>query len=267
MEGRLVIIGGAEDKKGKRTILKRFLAEAGGEDAVVVVLTSATEEPEAAGETYRAVFGELGARSITALDVGSRARAYEPGVSEALSRASGIFFTGGDQLRISSIIGGTPVARALSESYRRGVVIAGTSAGASAMSEVMIVGGPGEEAPKRGPLSLAPGLGLLREVVVDQHFAQRGRIGRLLAAVAQHPGILGLGLDEDTAVLISPEATLEVVGSGAATIMDGCRLQFTNVSEQAPNEALAMAGVTLHVLPHGYRFDLKNRVVLRSLPA
>lgn len=261
MEGRLVIIGGAEDKEGERVILKRFLAEAGGDDAQLVVLTSATQEPETAGATYQAVFGELGAGSITALDVASRAAANEREVVNALRKATGVFFTGGDQLRVSSIIGGTPVARALAECYRRGVVIAGTSAGASAMSEVMIVGGPGEEAPKRGLLHLAPGLGLLREVVVDQHFAQRGRIGRLLAAVAQHPGVLGLGLDEDTAVFVAPDATLEVVGSGAATMVDGQHLHFTNVSEQAPTEPLALAGVMLHVLPQGYRFDLKNRLV------
>lgn len=261
MEGRLAIIGGAEDKEGDCKILRRFLAEAGGSDATIVVLTSATEEPEAAGNTYRAVFERLGARSVTTLDITSRARANESVVVDALLGAGGIFFTGGDQLRISTIIGGTPVAKALADCYRRGVVIAGTSAGASAMSEVMIVGGPGEEAPRRDLLRLAPGLGLLREVVVDQHFAQRGRLGRLLAAVAQHPGIIGLGLDEDTAVFVSPEATLEVVGSGAATIVDGRHLQFANVSEQAPDKPLALAGLTLHVLPEGYRFDLKSRTV------
>ncbi|MGE5575957.1 MAG: cyanophycinase [Syntrophothermus sp.] len=259
VQGTLVIIGGAEDKDGDCLILRRFAKIAGGAEARIAVMTSATEEPETVGKQYKALFEELGAGVVEILHVNSRAEANEAEKTEIVHKATGIFFTGGDQLRITSTIGGTAIGTALQAAYRRGVVIAGTSAGASVMTDVMVVGGNNDDAPKKDTLSMAPGLALLKGVVVDQHFAQRGRIGRLLSAVAYNPYVLGVGIDEDTAVIVSPDATFEVIGSQTVTVVDGSHITVTNVSEQAPDEPLALSNVILHVLPQGHRFDLRLR--------
>lgn len=257
--GTLVIIGGAEDKEGPCEILRSFLRLAGGEEAHVAVITTATEKADEVGAQYCRVFYRLGAARVRHLDVPDRKAARADEVLRALHAATGIFLTGGDQLRLTSILGGTPVAGALHAAAERGAVIAGTSAGAAAMSTTMIVEGLDESAPRRSTISMAPGLGFLAEVVVDQHFAQRGRIGRLLAAIAENPYILGLGLDEDTAVTIDPAGRLTVVGSGACTVVDGLSIRTSNVSDRAASEPLALTYVTLHVLPAGYTFDLKRR--------
>lgn len=264
VSGNLLIIGGAEDKKKECLILKKFIELAGGTKAVLAVLTTATQEPEAVGREYRKIFNRLGAGEVRVLDIATRDRADDPESSSIIEGATGIFFTGGDQLRITSTIGGTRVNQALSDAYRSGVVIAGTSAGASVMSGTMIVGGSGDVAPKMNTLNMAPGMGLLEEVVIDQHFAQRGRLGRLLAAVAHNPYILGIGIDEDTAVIVNPEARLEVIGSQTVTIIDGRKVSHTNVSELETGQPLALLGVNLHVIPTGYGFDLKTRSPLIS---
>lgn len=262
VQGTLVIIGGAEDKDGDCLILRRFIKIAGGPEARIAVITSATEEPETVGREYRTLFEKLGAGMVEVLHVNSRAEADEEEKAGLLGQATGIFFTGGDQLRITSTIGGTAIGTALSAAYRRGVVIAGTSAGASVMTDVMVVGGNNDDSPKKNTLSMAPGLSLLKGVVVDQHFAQRGRIGRLLSAVAYNPYVLGIGIDEDTAIIVSPDATFEVIGSQTVTVVDGSHLTMTNVSEQAPSEPLALSNVILHVLPYGHRFNLRLRRVV-----
>lgn len=260
VSGNLLIIGGAEDKKKECRILKKFIELAGGPRAVVAVLTTATQEPEAVGQEYRKIFSRLGAGEVRVLDIGTRSQADEPESIRIIEGATGIFFTGGDQLRVTSTIGGTRVNEALNGAYRSGVVIAGTSAGASVMSGTMIVGGSGDAAPKMNTLNMAPGMGLLEEVVIDQHFAQRGRLGRLLAAVAHNPYILGIGIDEDTAVLVNPEARLEVIGSQTVTIIDGRKVSHTNVSELVTGQPLALLGVNVHVIPAGYGFDLMTRL-------
>lgn len=262
VSGTLLIIGGAEDKKNECRILKRFVALAGGSQAVVAVLTTATQEPATVGREYRQIFNRLGAGEVRVLDITTRDRADDPVSIGIIEGATGIFFTGGDQLRITSTIGGSGVNEALSEAYRSGVVIAGTSAGASVMSGTMIVGGNSDDAPKMNTLNMAPGMGLLEEVVIDQHFAQRGRLGRLLAAVAHNPYILGIGIDEDTAVIVNPEARLEVIGSQTVTIIDGRNVSHTNVSELQTGQPLALVGINLHVIPAGYGFDLRARLPL-----
>jgi cyanophycinase len=262
VKGTLVIIGGAEDRDEKCLILKRFVELAGGARGRLVVVTAAAGAPRTSGEKYRLVFQELGVEDVVVLNVASRQDAGIPSVAEELQQASGIFFTGGDQLRITSILGGTLVDDALHRAYRSGAIIAGTSAGASAMSETMIVEGEETEAPCKYTVQMAPGMGLLREVVVDQHFAQRGRIGRLLAAVAQHPYMLGVGIDEDTAIVVNPQGTFEVIGSHAVTVIDGRKIQETNVSETHPREPLVLTNVILHILPSGYRFDMRCRLPL-----
>lgn len=264
VQGTLVIIGGAEDKDEKCLILKRFVELAGGAKGRLVVMTAAASKPRTSGERYRLLFRELGVDDVVVLDIASRQDAGIPSVAEELQQASGIFFTGGDQLRITSILGGTLVDDALRRAYRSGAIIAGTSAGASAMSETMIVEGEEAEAPCKQTVQMAPGMGLLREVVVDQHFAQRGRVGRLLAAVAQHPYMLGVGIDEDTAIVVNPGGTFEVIGSHAVTVIDGRKIQETNISETGPREPLALTNVILHILPSGYHFDMRLRLPLYS---
>lgn len=257
--GTLIIIGGAEDKQDECDILTTVVAKAGGSAARIVVLTAATEQPETVGAEYHYVFTRLGAGDVQLLHVNDRATANLTATGGAIERATGVFITGGDQLRITSIIGGTALDRALVQAYDRGGVIAGTSAGASAMSTTMIVAGSEENAPTRNTLNMAPGMGLLRDVVIDQHFAQRGRIGRLLSAIAQNPHALGVGIDEDTAIVVNPDRTFTVIGSNAVTVIDGATITETNATETSPTMPLALTDVTLHMLPVGYGFNFDRR--------
>lgn len=260
--GNLMIIGGAEDKKGDCIILKEFVKLAGGSKSKIIIITVATELPESVGTEYTKIFQRLGAKEIKVLHVQTREEAVRESNLAVIESATGVFFTGGDQLRITSILGGTAIYRELHQLYKKGVIIAGTSAGASAMSDTMIVEGDSDQAPKKNTMKMAPGMGLLEEVTVDQHFAQRGRLGRLLTAIAQNPYILGLGIDEDTAVIVSSDATFTVLGSQTVTVVDGTHITNTNVSELQPNQPLALANVLLHILPGGSKFDLKTRNVL-----
>ncbi|RCX14798.1 cyanophycinase [Anaerobacterium chartisolvens] len=262
-KGNLIIIGGAEDKYGESSILKNVVNIIGGSNADLTVLTTATEKPAEAGREYRNVFGRLGISNISILNIDTRDDANMEENVQIISRASGIFFTGGDQLRITSILGGTKVYKALHDAYLKGVAIIGTSAGASVMSGTMVVDGNSNDAARKCTLKMAPGLGLLEEAIIDQHFEQRGRIGRLLCGVAENPYILGIGIDEDTAVRVYPDAHFEVLGTNAVTVVDGKTIKNSNVSELKPDEILAISHVTLHVLPFGYGFDMKNREVLR----
>lgn len=259
VRGNLVIIGGHEDKTGNCTILRRLVTLAGGREAVLLVLTTASQEGEATGRDYHDVFTRLGAAQVMITHVRSRWEADDPGQVRLAQAATGVFFTGGDQLRITATLGGTALGAALQECYEAGVVVAGTSAGASAMSGTMILGGPEDDAPKKCTTAMAPGLGLLEEVVIDQHFAQRGRLGRLLSAVAQNPYVIGLGIDEDTAVVVRPDACFEVIGSRTVTVADGSRLMHSNASDSRPDDPLALLGVLLHTLPSGYGYDLRRR--------
>ncbi|MDO9573627.1 MAG: cyanophycinase, partial [Candidatus Contubernalis sp.] len=209
---------------------------------------------------YKSVFKKLGLSEISLFDISNRHDANNERIVEKLTKTTGIFFTGGDQLRITGILGGTLLGKTLIHMYHRGVVIAGTSAGASVMSDTMIIGGDSDEAPHISNLSLAPGLGFLEGSVIDQHFAQRGRIGRLLSVIACNPYILGIGIDEDTAVVVGLEGELEVIGSNSVTILDGTRVEYSNVSELSQGkQSLSITGVTLHTLSSGARYNLKDR--------
>lgn len=258
MRGKLVIIGGKEDKNNKCLILKKFLELSGGEDACIVILTSATDEPEKIGAAYCQVFNSLGCTKVHILDIPSRIAAGSKEIGVLINRATGVFFTGGDQLKITSALGGTDLMKNLKNKFSQGLVIAGTSAGASAMSSTMIIEGEGDESPQFDNIRMAPGIGLLSDVVIDQHFAQRGRIGRLLMAVGQNPAVLGLGIDEDTAVIIDQDELL-VWGSQTVTILDGWKVTHTNVSSLKPEQNLTLMNVKLHTLSHGYSFNLKSR--------
>ncbi len=260
VKGHLFIIGGAEDKTGRMEILGEIVRLTDG--GRVVVMTTATEHPEEAGRDYERLFSDLGAREVESVRIDTRREAEDQEAARALRRADAVFFTGGDQLRITSILGGTRVYEALFDAYRCGALIAGTSAGASALSSTMIVGGLDNDQARKCTLKMAPGLGLMEQALIDQHFAQRGRLGRLLCGVAENPHVLGIGIDEDTAIRVEPDARFFVLGSGAVTVIDGATLRDSNVSELAPNEILAIEGVTLHVLPRAYGYDMKTRKVL-----
>lgn len=263
VKGNLIIIGGAEDKHGESKILKQVVDSIGGGNASLTILTTATEKPEIVGNEYKGIFEKLGTGKVDVLNINTRDDANDENKIEKIKNSSGIFFTGGDQLRITSILGGTKGHEALQRAYLEGAVIVGTSAGASAMSNTMIVDGNSNDTARKCTLKMAPGLGFLEDAIIDQHFAQRGRIGRLLCGVAENPYMLGIGIDEDTAVRIYPNAHFEVLGTNSVTVIDGKSITSSNVSELKPDEILAIADVTLHVIPSGYGFNMKNREVLR----
>lgn len=257
-EGTVIIIGGAEDKVRDRVILNRFVALAGGPDATVAVISTASSLGAEAGDRYREVFSELGCAKVRTLHAMTRSQANDESAALALRDATGIFLTGGNQLRLSSTIGGTRLADATLERFRHGAVVAGTSAGASAMSSHMIAFGASGATPKHRMAQIAAGLGLLPGVIIDQHFQQRNRLGRLLSVIAQNPSLLGLGVDEDTAGVVGPDHVLEVIGRGSITVVDGAASE-TDAWEVRGHRPLMISGVVLHSLPSGYRFDLRRR--------
>ncbi|MGH4140903.1 cyanophycinase [Clostridium sp.] len=256
----LIIIGGAEDKKGDKKILKEVSLHINLENHLLVIVTVATELPVEVGNDYTNIFHELGIVNIRVLDVRNRADALKTENVELIEKASLVFFTGGDQLKITSILGGTPLYKSMKRRHLENCVFVGTSAGASVMSDVMIVTGLDDESPKKCTLKMAPGLGLITGVIIDQHFAQRGRVGRLLVGVAENPEVLGIGIDEDTAIIVNKDNILRVVGSGAVYIIDGSNISNTNVSEQYQNNILSIFNVKMHVLKDGNRFDLTSRI-------
>ncbi|ABI68659.1 cyanophycinase [Syntrophomonas wolfei] len=261
-KGELVIIGGAEDKYGDSRILEEVVRIIGGEDARVGIITTATQHPEEVGEEYRNVFLRLGVRETDIISINSREEANLDDNVKRIRDVSGFFFTGGDQLRITSILGGTKVYEALLHSFDHGTPVIGTSAGASVMCSTMIVEGNSNDAARKCTLKMAPGLRLLEGVIIDQHFDQRGRLGRLLCGIAENPGILGIGIDEDTAIRVYPEEYFEVLGNNAVTVIDGRSIKSTNVSELEPDEILTITNASLHVLSKGYGFDFKRRELI-----
>jgi len=257
--GWIVPIGGAEDKHNDARILERFVRLCGGSDADIVVIPTASLLADT-GPRYENIFQGLGAGRVTSLDFDTRRDAEESNRLERIEQASGIFFTGGNQLRISTMLGGTPVARLIRTLNAQGVHVGGTSAGASILSEHMIAFGKEGSSPTAGSVRLAPGLGLTNRFVIDQHFRQRDRLGRLLAALAYNPFAVGIGLDEDTAAFIRPDNTLEVEGSGAVTVVDASKLQFSSMDQVDENAPVCLLGLTVHILVAGATFNLHTRV-------
>lgn len=255
---QLVIIGGAEDKQGDCTILREFVRRAGGINARIIVMTVATELPREVGEDYMRIFERLGVEDVRIVDTVEREDASSSTYLEAVEKATGVFFTGGNQARITSVLRDTDLHKLLHKRLTEGLVIGGTSAGAAMMPDMMIVEGDSETNPRIEIVEMEPGMAFLPGVVIDQHFAQRGRIGRLLSAVAQQPVNLGFGIDENTAIVVTNNQ-IEVVGEGAITVLDVSGITHTNLGQILKDEDLALCGVKLHILPHGYRFDLASR--------
>lgn len=259
LSGNLIIIGGAEDKEGKKEILRRVCNSIDKNEEILLVATIATEYPREVANKYKEVFEDLKVKNIKVLDISERQDAYEELNVNLIKEASLIFFTGGDQLRITSLIGGTPVYEQLKEACSNGVFIVGTSAGASVMSDTMVVQGDDDDSPRKCTLKMSPGLGLIKGVIIDQHFAQRGRMGRLLAGIAQNPEVLGIGIDENTGILVNKSGTVEVIGEGAVYFIDGSTITYTNVSELHADDILSMHNIKLHILTNGNKFDLLKK--------
>ncbi len=263
--GALFVVGGAEDRSGARLILRQFAEAAGGPDARILIIATASTTPEEVMDVYRGAFCDLGIDHVDLAAPNTRAAMDEPPLLAWLDQATGVYFTGGDQLRLVSTLGGTDFATRLRERHATGLALGGTSAGASAMSAVMIGRGRGKRTPRLSSVRLAPGLGVLPSVIVDQHFRERDRLGRLVTAVIQNPGLLGFGIDEDTAFTVDRLGEVNVLGKGTLTIVDGRHLVGSNVAEVRDHEPLAFAGIHLHTLAPGWQFNINSRAV--RLPA
>ena len=255
--GFIVPIGGAEDKEGTSDILRRFLEVSGSYGRIVIIPTASKLEDT--GRRYEKLFKRLGANEAKALPLLTRDDAGKQEWLDYIDRANGIFVTGGNQLRLTTILGGTPVAKAIRRAHARGVAVGGTSAGAAILSEHMIAFGAEGNTPHAGKVAIVPGFGLTNRIMIDQHFRQRDRLGRLLTALAYNPFAVGVGLDEDTAAFIDPDRTLTVVGTGALTIVDASELEHSSIAEAKEGHPVCLTNVRLHVLTKGGTFDLETR--------
>src|SRR5258706_14914500 len=256
--GWIVPIGGAENKENDRPILERFIRVSGGADADIVVTPTRSRMPET-GPRYEKLFQDLGAAHVPVMDFDTRRDCQETGRLRRIEEASGIFFTGGNQLRLRTLLGGTPVAKLIRLRNAGGVTVGGTSAGASILSEHMIASGDEGSSMIAGSVRLAPGLGLTNRFIIDQHFRQRDRLGRLLTALAYNPFAVGIGLDEDTAAFIGPDETVEIEGSGGVTIVDGADVSYSSVDDVNEGQPVCMLGLRLHILVAGATFNLHTR--------
>jgi cyanophycinase len=257
--GWIVPIGGAENKENDRHILERFVRVSGGSAADIVVIPTASRMHET-GPRYEQLFTDIGAARVTVMDFDTRRDCQEPGRLQRLEEASGIFFTGGNQLRLTTLLGGTPVAKLIRLRNAHGVTVGGTSAGASILSEHMIAFGDDGSAVISGSVRLAPGLGLTNRFIIDQHFRQRDRLGRLLTALAYNPFAVGIGLDEETAAFIGPDETVEIEGSGGVTIVEGSEVSYSSMDDANEGQPVCMLGLRLHILVAGATFNLHTRV-------
>ncbi|HPF47243.1 MAG: cyanophycinase [Alphaproteobacteria bacterium] len=257
--GYIIPIGGAENKDTNPSILKKFTEISGGKNAKIVIIPTASRLDDT-GERYEKIFSEIGAGEVSHIDITSREDCNNPEFASRCEEATGIFITGGNQLRLATILGGTAVAQVIRTANARGVHVAGTSAGASIMSEHMIAGGESNESPREGGAILAPGLGLTNAMIIDQHFSERNRLGRLLSAIAFNPFLMGMGIDEDTAAFIGPDDMCEVIGSGTVTIVDGVDLTYSSAYGTDNTKALGLLGLKLDILHEGclYNFDIRE---------
>ena len=258
--GHLLVIGGAEDKYNERRILKKFLALAGGDRAEVLIVPVASDFPEFAADVYTQAFRNLGVSNPRVLRATSRQDVFQADPESLLDGVSGVFMTGGDQMRLVSLLGGTKFADKLRRLVQEtNVVLAGTSAGAAGMSTSMIVRGESTSHPHKNSVRLSPGLGFLKNIIIDQHFTERGRISRLITAVSYNPYNLGIGIDENTAIILDGNGTLEVFGAGSATIVDGSQITYNEIAEVDEFQPFSVCGVQLHVLRDGLIYDYRDR--------
>jgi cyanophycinase len=261
--GHLLIIGGAEDKYNERRILKKFL-ELCGEGAEILIVPVASDFPEFAADVYVQAFRRLGVSTPRVLRATSRQDVFQADAEALLDGVKGVFITGGDQMRLVSLLGGTNFAQKLKElASQSDIVIAGTSAGAAGMSASMIVRGESTPHPQKNSVRLSPGLGFLKNVIIDQHFTERGRISRLITAVSYNPYNLGIGIDENTAIIMDNQGVLEVFGAGTVTIVDGSQITYNEIAEVADYDAFSVCGVQLHILGDSLVYDYFDRRALQ----
>jgi cyanophycinase len=256
--GIVMPIGGAEDKIGRMTVLREVVRLAGGPSSRLVVISTASSLGDEITHAYLQLFATLGLTDVVGIRPESRAQSADAALVAAVERATAVFMTGGNQVKLATLVVGTPLGAAILAAHRRGALIAGTSAGASILSAHMVSFGSGGATPKFRVGQVSQGLGLLDDVIVDQHFTQRNRFGRLLALIASNPAQLGVGIDEDTAAIIRPDGLLEVKGRGVVTIVDGSNVVTTSYTATG-TQPLMMSGIGLHTLPRGAVFDLRAR--------
>jgi cyanophycinase len=270
-KGRLLIIGGHEQRESPGElsagtdmsadfILQRFVEELPANGTVVIIPT-ASEEPNEAAQDYVDLFSTLGVERVEVLNIQSREQANGPEAQELINQADGILFTGGDQLRLTALLGGTAALARLGERYlHEPIIIAGTSAGAAAMSTPMIYQGRNDAGFLKDEIHITTGLQLLRDVAIDTHFVKRGRMVRMAQIIATNPGCLGLGLEEDTAVLVTKGCELEVLGNGIVVLLDGHECTGNTIYEIEPGEVFSIRDLRLHLLARGQRFTLPGWV-------
>ncbi len=255
----ILVIGGAEDKVHGKEILSSFWHCAGGTSAIIGIIPSASREPSIIGDRYTNIFRDMGAKELKVLDVRDRVQGEDKGYIEFVEQCTGIFMTGGDQLRLCGLLSDTPLMDKIKRRVNQGeVALGGTSAGAAVMGHHMIAGGSSGEAPNRSLVDMAMGLGLIPEVIVDQHFHNRNRMARLLSAISSHPERLGIGIDEDTCAMFSQEGYIEVLGRGTVSIVDGQAMSYTNEGKVAAEQPLTLHNLRLHVLGYSDRYNLKT---------
>ena len=258
----ILVIGGAEDKVHGKEILHRFWQCAGGTDAVIGIIPSASREPSLIGDRYYRIFADMGAKRIEVLDVRNRDDANAQNYLDFTRECTGIFMTGGDQLRLCGLLAETPLMNLILERvHSREIAIAGTSAGAAVMGHHMISGGSSGECPNRALVDMALGLGVIPEVLVDQHFHNRNRMARLLSAVSAHANLLAIGIDEDTCAMFESDNQVHILGRGTVTIIDARKMTHTNGKHASGHEPISMHNLSLHILSHGDRYNLENNTV------
>ena len=255
----ILLIGGAEDKLNERHILRKFVEMSGGKNASILIVPVPSDFPAAAAVIYRNIFGNLGIKKVSVLEATSRNEILSVNASAVLKGVTGVFLTGGDQMRLSSILGGTKFLAQLKHKIREGIVLGGSSAGAASMSSTMIVRGEPSVQPLKDAIRLCPGLGILKNIIIDQHFTQRARLTRLITAVSYNPNNLGIGIDENTAIHIRKNGILEVLGAGTVTIIDGSNITFNTISEVQEAEPFSVLGLQVNILSSGVRYDIYRR--------
>jgi cyanophycinase len=261
----IMIIGGAEDKVHGREILQSFFVRSGSTDAQIAIIPSASREPVVIGARYREIFMEMGAKGVEILDIQDRDQCEDPILQSYAESCTGMFMTGGDQLRLCGLLADTPLMDLVRQRAHRGeITLAGTSAGAAVMGHYMIAGGGSGESPNRSLVDLTTGLGIIPELLVDQHFHNRNRMARLMSAIAGHPDRLGIGIDEDTCSVFEGDGLLQVIGKGTVTVIDPKELTYTNLSRIGASDPLSIGNLRVHVLVHGDRFDLHKRIPIHS---
>jgi cyanophycinase len=259
----ILVIGGAEDKVHGREILHTFFGRAGSLESRIAIIPSASREPAVLGERYRSIFQEMGCVEAKVLDIREREQSSDPEMQDYIKGCTGVFLTGGDQLRLCGLLADTPLMEKLRMRAQTGeITLAGTSAGAAVMGHHMIAGGGSGESPNRSLVDMATGLGIIPEVIVDQHFHNRNRMGRLMSAIAAHPDRLGIGIDEDTCAMFEKDGQLKVMGKGLVTIIDAGEMSYTNQASVGATDPISIYNLRVHLLSHGDRYHFHQRVIL-----